>query len=94
MARFEFNQNIHIAVSSEVFAQNRAKKRQPPDVVLAAEFSDGFRGNFNPCSVHIVTLPEFLRPNRHGLLTIRLDCTMTCISTADPSDEARPEEAL
>jgi hypothetical protein len=62
--------------------------------VPAAEISDGFFGNFNPCSVHIVTLPEFGEPSRHGLLPVLLNCTMTCISTAELPDEARPEEEL
>jgi hypothetical protein len=38
MARFEFDQDIDIAVPAETMAEDRAEKRQFPDMIPAAEF--------------------------------------------------------
>lgn|GEM_PF-4039716 len=50
--RLEFNEYIHIAIGSEIVAQDRAEYRQTADFVALTEGCDQVSRDFDPCVCH------------------------------------------
>lgn len=49
MVRLKLNDDVHIALRSEVIPQNRAKQSQFPDMMTAAKIADTFLVDCDSC---------------------------------------------